>query len=68
MLELRTALAKPRSLEMQRRIEAILAKHGGRVPTPDGLRALRAMEVLEQIGTPEARQLTLLQRAIEPSE
>jgi hypothetical protein len=45
------------SLEVRRRLERILAKVDSRVPSAEELRALRAMEVLEGIGTAEARQL-----------
>jgi hypothetical protein len=57
VFELRTALAKTKSAEARRRIEELLTKNGGRVPSPDGLRALRAVEVLEQFGTLEARKV-----------
>jgi WD40 repeat protein len=58
---LRRALASPASIEMKRRIEDILVT----VPPPplrlplagDTLRGVRAIEVLERVGTPEARQL-----------
>lgn len=52
---LRKALAAAPSLEVQRRLEAILA-HAGK-PTPAVLRAVRAVEVLEVIGTPESKRL-----------
>jgi WD40 repeat protein len=52
---LRQALAGKPSLEMRRRLQAILA--GPKRPLPDDLRVLRAMEVLERIGTPEARRI-----------
>jgi WD40 repeat protein len=48
------------SLEARRRIEQVLerlAEQRGRVPTPERLRTLRAVEVLEQIDTPEARRV-----------
>jgi WD40 repeat protein len=66
---LRKALAKPPSLEVQRRIERILQKIKGGVPwAQERLRLVRLMEVLEKIGTAEARQglEKLAQRAPEP--
>jgi WD40 repeat protein len=48
--------AKP-SLEMRKRIEALLDKLEGPVTSPELLRGLRAVEVLERIATPEARQV-----------
>jgi WD40 repeat protein len=45
------------SLEAQRRLEALREKLDGAAPAPQVLRALRAVEVLERIGTPEARQV-----------
>jgi hypothetical protein len=47
--------AKP-SLEMRKRIETLLDKLDGPVTLPELLRALRAVELLELIGTPAARQ------------
>ena len=43
------------SLEARRRIESILA--GPKSPLAEDLRRLRAIAVLERIGTPEARRL-----------
>jgi hypothetical protein len=63
---LRTALAaRQPSLEIRRRMERILEKLEGPVTAPERLRELRALEVLEQIGSAEARQLleTLAQGA-----
>jgi hypothetical protein len=54
---LRKALAGKPSLEVQRRVTTLLEKLEGAVTSPDVLRNLRAVEVLEQIGTTEARQL-----------
>ena len=51
------ALQGPLTLGARRRVEKLLSKLGGPVPTSDELRALRAVHVLEQIGTPEARQV-----------
>jgi WD40 repeat protein len=50
---LRQALEKP--LEVKRRADQLLEKLNQRVP--EELRALRAVDVLEQIGTPEARAM-----------
>jgi hypothetical protein len=54
-LEKRLA-AKP-TLEVRKRIEGLLAKLDGPVTRPDELRGLRAVEVLERIGSPEAKQV-----------
>src|SRR5262249_58447072 len=43
------------SLEMRRRVEQILQTLTGL--TPERLRSLRAVEALEQIGTPEAQKV-----------
>jgi hypothetical protein len=48
--------AKP-SLEMRKRIEALIDKLDGPVTLPDLLRSLRAVELLELIGTPQSRQV-----------
>jgi hypothetical protein len=56
---LRKALAGQRSPEVQRRIEQII-KHLEQpetLPSAEQLQALRAVEVLEMTGTPEARRL-----------
>jgi WD40 repeat protein len=54
---LRAALAKRPALEATRRMERLLARcEPGVVPTGDRLRVVRALLVLEQIGTPEARE------------
>jgi RNA polymerase sigma factor (sigma-70 family) len=57
--DLRTALDKSPSLEARRRIEQLLARLETTGSTSKGepLRASRAIEVLERIATPEARQL-----------
>jgi WD40 repeat protein len=53
---LRRALTNRPSLEMRRRIEDILSKlEPGPLP-PEMLRTLRAVEVLEHVGTPAARR------------
>jgi WD40 repeat protein len=57
---LRAALARKPSLEVVRRIEALLLAHDRRsilLPAGDALRAARALQVLETVGTPEARKL-----------
>ncbi len=54
---LETAHRAPPSIEARRRIEALLARCESQPPAPDSLRALRALELLEQIGTSEARQV-----------
>lgn len=64
---LRLALADKPPLELGRRIEALLDMLNRPDRSPDRLRALRAVQVLEQIGTPDARRLldTLAQGAPE---
>ncbi len=52
---LEKALAGNPSPEARRHVEALLEKLS--TPTPERLRTLRAVMVLEQIGTPEAKQL-----------
>ncbi|HKI30770.1 MAG TPA: WD40 repeat domain-containing protein [Gemmataceae bacterium] len=52
---LRKALAGRPSAELRRQAESLLAKLGGPVTRPEATRALRGVELLEQIGTPEAR-------------
>jgi hypothetical protein len=54
---LRRALEKSPSLEARRRIERLLAELEEPMPAPERLRCLRALEVLEAVGTPAARQL-----------
>ena len=54
---LRQALKKSPSLEARRRMEGLLAQLRGKSLPADLLRALRAAEILERIGTPEARRL-----------
>jgi WD40 repeat protein len=62
---LEEVLMKPGSLELKRRAEGLLARLDIAPPPRDTLRALRALEVLESIGTPEARRIvaTLAQGA-----
>jgi hypothetical protein len=54
---LRRILRGSPSPELRRRAEALLEKLERRGPSPDRLRALRAVEVLEQIGTSRARRV-----------
>ncbi len=52
---LRKALDSKPSEEARRRMESILRKP--RPPSPETVQVIRGVEVLEHIGTPEARQL-----------
>src|SRR5205807_1530086 len=55
---LRESLKEQLSVETRRRVEDLLDKATGRVGlTGDRLRALRVVEALEKIGTPDARQV-----------
>lgn len=54
---LRKALAGTPSAEVKLQVERLLAKLNGPVEQPETLRAIRAVEVLERIATPEARRL-----------
>jgi WD40 repeat protein len=54
---LRKALAAPPGLEVRRRLDRLLERLQGPVRSPEELRGLRAIEVLERIGTPDARQV-----------
>jgi HEAT repeat protein len=54
---LENALASKPSAEVKRRVETLLAKISNPVNSPDKLQALRAIEVLEHIATPEAQQV-----------
>ena len=62
---LRKALAGEAPPEVRRRVEQLLEKLHQRVKSAESLRLLRALEVLEQLGTPEARKVleTLAQGA-----
>jgi hypothetical protein len=53
---LRQALAGNPTLELRRRAERLLADVQERPPSPQRLRIMRAVEVLERLRTPEARQ------------
>jgi HEAT repeat protein len=55
-VELRQTLARKPSLEIRRRVEALLERLN-HLPTRAQLQALRAIETLERIGTPEAKQV-----------
>ena len=55
--ELRRRVAGAQSLEVRRRIERLLDNHGKGKIAPERLRELRALEVLEQIGTSGAQQV-----------
>jgi WD40 repeat protein len=54
---LREQLAKKPSLEMCKRIELLLAKIHGPMTEPDLVRTLRAVEILDAIGTAQARSV-----------
>ena len=54
---LRQALRSRPTLETRRRLERLLEKLDAPVPPVETLRALRAVEVLEHIGTAEARRV-----------
>jgi WD40 repeat protein len=54
LLGLRAAESSGPSLEVRRRIEDLLPELEAPEPSPERLRALRAVEVLELVGTPEA--------------
>jgi WD40 repeat protein len=54
---LRAALERQPSTEVRRRLEYLLTKIGPRNLTHDALRGVRAIEVLEQIGSGDARQI-----------
>jgi hypothetical protein len=54
---LQKALEASGSVEARRRIEQILQQLQGPVTEPERMRPLRAVEALEQIGTPDARKV-----------
>ena len=62
---LRKVLASSPPLETRKRVEELLEKLTGGTLTAEQLRLIRAVEALERIGTPEARQVlrTLAQGA-----
>jgi WD40 repeat protein len=55
--EVRMALEAQPSLETRRRLDDILSNLAGPLPSPERLQSLRALELLEKIGTPGARQV-----------
>jgi RNA polymerase sigma factor (sigma-70 family) len=55
--DLRQALEKKPTLETRKRLEGLLEKLAGPVTNPERLRELRAVEILEYIGTRDARQI-----------
>jgi WD40 repeat protein len=64
---LKQALAQKPSLELRQRIDRLLGKLGGPITRPEMMRAVRAIAVLEDLATPQARKLlqTLSQGATE---
>jgi hypothetical protein len=56
-VQLRQRLDQKPSLETKRRIEDLLEKLESRLLSPATLQALRGVEALERIGTPEARKV-----------
>jgi WD40 repeat protein len=57
VVELQNAVGERNELEVQERLQRLLnAIHAANIE-PDRLRAIRAIEVLERIGTPEAKQV-----------
>jgi WD40 repeat protein len=54
---LEKALAAKPSLEARRRIETLMKKLHGLALTPEQVRAIRAVQVLEELSLPEARRL-----------
>src|SRR5262249_23115636 len=54
---LRQALESKPSLEVRRRLEELLAKVVEQALPPESLRRLRALQVVEQIGSAQAREL-----------
>jgi WD40 repeat protein len=53
---LRKALAGKPSLEIKQRVERLLSQIQAEALTPEKLRAVRAIEVLERVGSPAARK------------
>ncbi len=56
---LRKVQQKPPSLEVSRRVERLLERIEQARPSPGSLRGQRAVEALEELGTPEAREVLL---------
>jgi WD40 repeat protein len=54
---IRESLAGQVSIEVRRRLESLQQKLEGPVTSPDLMRALRAIEALEHIGTADAKQI-----------
>jgi hypothetical protein len=54
---LRKALAAQATLETRQRVEHLLTEVDGAVTLPTLLQAIRAIEVLEHIGTPNAKEI-----------
>jgi RNA polymerase sigma factor (sigma-70 family) len=65
---LRRALENKPSNEVRSRVELVLRRLHGLKPSPDVVRIVRILDILERIGTPEARKLveTILQNTEEP--
>jgi len=55
--DLRRALVKSDSAEQRRRLEGLIEQLSGPISTPNGLRRLRAIGVLERLATRDARKL-----------
>jgi hypothetical protein len=53
-------LAANPSLEVRRRLESILINIDRALPAAEVLRRLRAIQMLEQIGSPEARRVLIM--------
>jgi HEAT repeat protein len=53
---LRKALASEPTAEVRRRVEGLLDRQQWPASAPEAVRGLRAVEALERIGTPEARE------------
>jgi hypothetical protein len=54
---LKNALVEKSSLELRQRIDGLLGKLRGPVTRPEMMRAVRAVAVLEDVATPQARKL-----------
>jgi WD40 repeat protein len=57
----------PRSLEVRQRVRQLLRLLGGTVPPAEIVRGIRAVEALEHLGTPEARQTMSMLAEGEPA-